>query len=718
MTRKILSALGGIILLIIIGGMIFTWSPHNNNPAPATLAAQARQYTVEILRDNWGVPHIFGDRDRDAIFGLAYAHAEDDFQTIQESLAASRGILARYRGSDAATIDYIVRLFDVWETIDQRYEKDVPEDVKALANAYVAGINLYASEHPDKAWQGLFPVKPQDLIAGSILRTPFFYGLDGEIMPLFGDERAQEIALDPSKDRVAYAPSTRTMGERGSNAMAVSAKRAGDGKTRLVVNSHQPFSGPVAWYEAHLISKEGLDISGGTFPGSMFILHGFNRNLGWANTVNKPDLSDIYVLTRNPENDQEYLLDGEWVPFTKKTITIHVKLFGPFAYPAKREILYSKHGPVIESSHGTYAIKYAGRGEIRQLEQYYRYNKAKNLADFKAALEMQALPSINYLYADKDGNIGFVHNGQYPDRKEGWDWRKYLPGDRSDLIWANYKPFSDVPKLFNPESGFLYNSNNTPFSATDGPDNLKPDQFSPTMGLETKETNRSLRIQELTDGVKLIDETELLKIKFDAQYSQNSTAAGVIKEILEKDWSDEPEMAKAAEHLRTWNLSTNIKNKHAALGVLATIPKVTESFTGIKAPSADMAFRNAVGILQANYGKFDPEWGEVNRIVRGSVDLPVDGGPDILRAIYPEKIRKDGKLYAFAGDTYIAVVEWDEKGEISAKVIHQFGSATNDETSAHYNDQVPLFANKQFRPALMDRDDILNNLERRYSPGK
>jgi penicillin amidase/acyl-homoserine-lactone acylase len=718
MARKAFGIISIVALIIITGSMVFTWSPLNDNPSPEVLSSQAKQYNVEILRDNWGVPHIFGDRDTDTIFGMAYAQAEDDFQTIQESLAASRGTLARYRGSDAATIDYIVRLFGVWETVDQRYEKDVPDSVKALANAYVAGINLYASEHPEEAWQGLFPVKPQDLIAGSILRTPFFYGLDGEIMPLFGDERVQEIALDPSEDRVAYAPTMRSMGERGSNAMAVSAERAGDGKTRLVVNSHQPFSGPVAWYEAHLVSNEGLDISGGTFPGSMFILHGFNRNLGWANTVNKPDLSDIYVLTRNPDNNQEYLLDGEWIPFTKKTVTINVKLFGPFAYPAKREILFSKHGPVIESKHGTYAIKYAGRGEIRQLEQYYRYNKATSLADFKAALEMQALPSINYLYADKDGNIGFIHNGQYPDRKEGWDWRKYLPGDRSDLIWDRYKPFKDVPQIFNPESGFLYNSNNTPFSATDGPDNLRPEQFSATMGLETRETNRSLRVQELTDGVKPIDETELLKIKFDVQYSKNSIAAGVIKEILEQDWSNEPEMAKAAKHLKAWNLSADVHNKHAALGVLTTIPKVTEGFTGIPAPSSDVAFRNAVNTLQKNYGKLDPEWGEVNRIVRGSVDLPMDGGPDILRAIYPEKIREDGKLHAFAGDTYIAIVEWDENGQISAKVIHQFGSATKDEASDHYSDQVSLFANKSFRPMLMDREDILNNLERRYSPGK
>ncbi|UTW54576.1 acylase [Kordiimonas sp. SCSIO 12610] len=718
MKKKLIVFAGLFFLLIIVSAMTYTWSPLPKNPSFETLAQASQNYDVEILRDNWGVPHIFGERDQDTVFGMGYVQAEDDFETVQESLAASRGVLARHRGFDAATIDYIVNLFSVWDIIKERYETDVTPEIKALAEAYAAGINLYAAEHPDQAWEGLFPITPQDLIAGGIFRTPFFYGLDGEIMPLFGDERVQEIALDPSENRVAYSPAARTLGERGSNAMAVAPKRSGDGKTRLVVNSHQPFSGPVAWYEAHLVSGEGLDIAGGTFPGSMFILHGFNRNLGWANTVNKPDLSDIYVLTRNPENDQEYLLDGEWVPFTKKTATIDVKLFGSFAFPAEREILFSKHGPVIESKHGTYAIRYAGQGEIRQFEQYYRYNKAKNLEEFKAALAMQALPSINYLYADKEGNIGFIHNGQYPDRIEGWEWRKYLPGDRSDLIWTDYKPFEEVPQIFNPASGFLYNSNNTPFSATDGPDNLKPDQFSPTMGLETHETNRSLRTRELSQSYAVIDEESLLAIKFDLKYAKNSIAAKVVNDLVAEDWSSDPVMTEAIDHLKAWDLSTDIENKHAALGVLTTLPKVTESYTRTPAPDNKTAFKNAVDLLKTNYGKLDPTWGEVNRIIRGKTDLPVDGAPDILRAIYPETIREDGKLHAFAGDTYIAIVEWDKEGELNAKVIHQFGSATKDQSSMHYDDQVPLFAEKKFRKMLMDRADIEANLERAYSPGK
>jgi penicillin amidase/acyl-homoserine-lactone acylase len=716
--KRVISIFGVLLISVIAGAGVYTWAPHEGNPRPEILAAGAENYDVEIVRDNWGVPHIFGTRDVDTVFGMAYAQSEDDFDTIQESVATTRGHMARYRGFEAVTTDYIVHLLDVWPIIEKRYENDVSDDVKALAEAYVAGLNLYAAEHPNKAWPGLYPLTAKDVIAGSIFKTPFFYGLDGQLVPLFGDERVQEIALDPSEGRTAYVPAPRTLGERGSNAMAVAPHRTTDGKTRLLVNSHQPYSGPVAWYEAHLVSDEGLDIMGGTFPGSMLILHGFNKHLGWANTVNNPDLADIYVLTRNPDNPDQYKLDGEWVDFEKRDVEIEIRLFGPFSFTAERTVLFSKHGPVIESPHGTYAVRYAGQGEIRQLEQYYRYNKAKSFEDYTAALEMQALPSINYIYADKSGNIAYIYNGQYPERLEGWDWSKYMPGDRSDLIWDGYKPYSAVPKLINPSSGFIYDANNTPFAATDGPDNLKAEDFSPTMGVQTNETNRSLRFRELIDGETPISEIEFLRIKFDDKYSENSVAASIVRAVLGIDWSNEPEMAEAVAHLSEWDLRTNRENRHAALGVLTTLPAVTAKYTGRPAPTSEIAFRNAVELLKNNHGRIDPEWGDVNRIVRGGVDMPIDGGPDILRAVYPQEIREDGRLHAFAGDTYIASVEWDADGKQSAKIIHQFGSATKDTSSKHYDDQAPLFAKKEWRPALLDRQTILDNAERVYRPGK
>ncbi|MCR9268776.1 MAG: acylase [Hyphomonadaceae bacterium] len=716
MIKKIALGAGALILVLLIGAGIYTWDPLPKTPSAEVLSATAADYEVEIIRDTWGTPHIYGKTNADTAFGVAYAHAEDDFETIQDVVAATRGVLARYKGAGAAPTDYVVALLDVWGTVEARYETDVPADVKAIAEAYAAGINLYAAENPDKTWTGLAPFTGQDVIAGFILKTPFFYGFDETLQSLFAEVREAPLANDPNERAWLLHPTLNT--ERGSNAFAVAPARSGDETTRLLINSHQPMTGPVAWWEAHIVSEEGLDITGGLFPGTPVILHGFNRHLGWANTVSKPDLTDIYRLTLNPDNSKQYQLDGEWRDFEEESALLRIKLFGPFALKVRRPVYRTAHGPVIEAAHGTYAVRYAGMGEIRQLEQYVRLNLATDWDEFNAAMGLNALPSINYVYADKTGIVAFIHNGQYPARLPGWDWLADLPGDRSDLIWQGYIPYEDGPKLVNPESGLIFNANNTPYSATDGLDNIIPGDHPSWMGLQTNDTNRSLRIEALTDGSSLIDRDTLLAIKFDTAYAEGSEAVQFIKQVLAFDWSAKPELADAVAHLRAWNYRTDIDNTHAALGTLTVLRHVTGQFTGDYGPEPAQAFREAVALLETNYGRIDPSWGEVNRLVRGEVDVPVSGGPDILRAIYPVEIRDDGKLHANAGDTWIALVEWDADGEQSAEVIHQFGAATLDETSPHYADQAPLFAAEEWRPALLTRAEVEANAVRTYRPGR
>ncbi|MBU4060727.1 MAG: acylase [Alphaproteobacteria bacterium] len=716
--KRFLAGLGVIAVLGLAGAGVWLWHPVGGQPEAATLAAAAARYDAEILRDDYGVPHVYGARDADTAFGLAYAHAEDDFETIQETVAAARGVLARYRGKDAAAVDYIASLFGIWDTVDARYDADVPADVKAMAEGYVAGLNLYASEHPEATWAGLAPFTPQDVVAGFMFKTPFFYGLDETLLKLFGADYTQSIALAPAGPKKAFLMGPRPASERGSNAFAVTPARSGDGFTRLVINSHQPLTGPVAWYEAQVTSGEGLDITGGLFPGTPVILHGFNKNLGWANTVSAQDLVDVFVLTINPDNKNQYWLDGKWADFEVTTARINVKLMGPFAFPATRSVKRSVHGPVIEGPTGTYAIRYAGMGEVRQLEQYYRLNKSEDLDQFMGAMAMNALPSINYVYADKAGSIAFIHNAQYPDRDDAWDWSGDLPGDRSDIVWQGYRPWDEVPKLVNPASGFIFNSNNTPYAATDGPDNLKPEDFPQSMGLQTNQSNRALRVMELTGDTDPIDGARLLAIKFDNRYAEGSEADAVVKAVLAADWSAEPGMAEAAALLADWDYGTDASSRTAALGSLTTSRAITEKYTHIKAPPPETAFREAVAWLQQHHGRIDPEWGEVNRLVRGAVSLPISGGPDTLRAVYPKEIRDDGELHMSAGDTWIALVEWDAEGRQTARVISPFGSAALDSASPHYGDQAPLFAAEQWRGALLTRADVEGRATRSYHPGR
>ncbi len=365
----VLAALGAAILLDRMS--------RPAEPDPAALIAKAARYHARIVRDTFGVPHIFGRTDADAAFGLGYAHSEDDFATIQEVALATRGTLAASEGVKAAPGDYLVHALKVWETIEARYDRDIPAEVKRVLDGYADGVNYYAALHPGAVERGLLPLTGKDIAAGFVFKTPFFYGLADTLKTLTADTHGRP------------APPI------GSNGLAVARSRSADCATRLLVNSHQPYAGPVAWYEAVLESDEGWHVAGGFFPGSPFMLHGHNAHLGWANTVNEPDLVDIYRLTVNPQNENQYRLDGKWRDFEVEDAALRVKIFGPLVWTVHRPMLFSAHGPVFKTDHGVFAVRYAGMGEARQSLQYYRLNKAENRDEWLAARRLQALPSMN-----------------------------------------------------------------------------------------------------------------------------------------------------------------------------------------------------------------------------------------------------------------------------------------------------------------------------------
>jgi penicillin amidase/acyl-homoserine-lactone acylase len=259
-------------------------------PDPASLIAKAAQYHVRIERDHFGVPHIIGPRDADVAFGMAFAHCEDDFATIQEVALAVRGQFAATAGPRAAVTDYLVHLFRVWETVNAKYESDLPGDLHQVLEAYADGVNYYAALHPGQVTRGLLPFTGKDVVAGFVFKLPFFYGLDHELLKLTSPPGGAISNSGKSAFLRTDAPVP-----VGSNAVAVAPSRSADGATRLLVNSHQPYTGPVSWYEAVLDSGEGWHVAGGFFPGSPFMLHGHNQHLGWANTVNGPDLVGGYL---------------------------------------------------------------------------------------------------------------------------------------------------------------------------------------------------------------------------------------------------------------------------------------------------------------------------------------------------------------------------------------------------------------------------------------
>jgi acyl-homoserine-lactone acylase len=667
---------------------------------PAPFIAKAKSYNPLIERDRFGVPHISGPRDADVAFGFGYAHSEDDFATIVDAVLTTRGRAAELKGKDAAVGDYLVRLFRVWETVNAGYETRIDPNARAIMQGYADGVNLYAAQHPDQVPDGLLPLSGRDVAAGTVFRGPFFYGLDKVLKAV--NEKS------PSRD---------TSPPKGSNGIAVAPSRSADGATRLLVNSHQPYEGPVAWYEAVLESGEGWHVAGGFFPGSPFMLHGHNANLGWASTVNKPDLADVYRLKTDPAKPGQYYLDGQWRRFEKSVATFRVKIFGPILLTVKRDLLWSAHGPVLETDHGAFAISYAGQGELRQPNQYMAMNKARNLNEWRAAMAMQALPSINFVYADDQGNVGYLSNGQFPVRKNGFDWAGTLPGDRSDLLWKERVPFAQLPQIWNPKSGFVFNSNNSPLIASDPVDNIKPENLAPNLGLQTNMTNRAYRVLETYALDRSITAEEFEAYKYDLAYSSKSVLAGLIKQALAFDAKDNADLAAAQVILKSWNMQTDIGNRGAALAILTGEPIGRALEMGEPPPPLRPALDEAIAYLKRHYARLDPTWGQVNRLRRGSVNLPIPGGPDVYRAVYGKK-GDDGTLTANGGDTFIMFVTWDRAGKLSSRSIHQFGSATLDAKSPHYADQAKLFAEMKTKPVWFNRADLKDQIERSYRPGR
>ncbi len=697
-TTRLIAAIVGAAFLA--GVVVFRAGEGSGRPDPHTLSAitaKAAQYHVRIRRDRFGVPHVKGTSDADVAFGLGFAHSEDDFPTIQTAALATRGQLAASEGIQAARTDYIVHFMRVWETVNGKYAT-LPADLRRVLEAYADGVNYYAALNPSRVKPGLLPLTGTDIAAGFVFKTPFFYGLDSVLQKLTANTNGKP------------------MPEIGSNGVAVGPARSSDGGTRLLVNSHQPYTGPAAWYEAVLDSGEGWHVAGGFFPGSPFMLHGHNAHLGWASTVNQPDLVDIYRLTINPDNPAQYLLDGRWRSFQRTDAALTVKLLGPLRWTFHREVLYSAHGPVLETDHGVFAIRYAGMGEIRQPLQYYRLNKARDLAEWKAAMQLQALPSINYVYADEKGNIGYVYNAEFPVRKPGFDWKHVLPGNRSDLIWHSYLPFEKIPQIWNPKSGFVFNSNNTPFQATAPEDDLRPGDFSPTLGIQTNMTNRAMRVLETFARDRSISEAAFRRYKFDLSYSAHSEVARLITEICSLDPGNDRNLRSAQEILKRWNRSTDQHNRGAALAVLTGLLATPEEPGPWKKPPLD-ALHEAMADLKTHFGQLAPEWGEINRIRRGRLDLAVDGGPDVYRAVYGRE-ETDGTLTAQGGDTFIMFVTWDRAGRLSSESIHQFGSATLDKTSSHYADQTPMFVAMKTKPVLFTDDELRRHIEEDYAPGE
>ena len=685
----------------------------------AAMAAPAPGHDVRILRDDRGVAHLFGKTDADTAYGLGYVHGEDDWTDMQGAVLASRGSLAAAAGPEFLNFDYLYRLFRVRQFVDEKYEKELSPEVRAVIEAYAEGLTQFATLHPDKMPAVSLPVTGRDIVAGTTFKSAFFYLLERDLAVFFakatgvpGLGKSMLSLREKQSDGPWWAEEV-----VGSNAWAVAPSRSADGATRLAVNSHMPWSGPVSWLEANLHSEEGWNMAGCMLPGSPVASMGHDENKGWAHTINKPDLVDIYALDMNQDNPLQYRFDGAWKDLETETVKIPVMGADGKQTVKEFELLWSVQGPAVRRTDGVFAIRFAGYGEVRELEQWYRMNKARNLDEFKQALALVALPSLNTVYADKAGNVLYVYGGQIPVRAAGFNWSGVVPGNSSKTLWKGFYPLQQLPQVLNPSSGFVQNCNSTPFHATVGGDNPDPAAFPKAMGIEGHETNRSRRAQALYGEDSSITHDEFLQYKYDKTCTPESDVMRWLAALFKAELPDEPLLREAVDLLKGWDHRMVKDSRAAALAFMVGWPHSRRDAWAGTPPSAVNVLRNAAKLLKDHFGRIDPPLEEVLRLRCGKIDLGLGGGPDCLRAVYAE-VSDDGHLVGNSGDCYFQFVEWDKEGRLHSEAVAPYGSAAADANAPHHADQSPLFAEEKLRPVLMSEAQVRSHLQREYRPGE
>ncbi|WNW01159.1 penicillin acylase family protein [Tenacibaculum sp. HL-MS23] len=668
---------------------------------------------IKIARDVYGVPHIMAKTDVEVAYGLAWTQCEDDFVTLQELMAACKGMLGEIKGKDGLVADFGIKFMGLKEIAEKKYDTDVTGDFKKYLESFVDGVNAYATLHPEKVLlDDLFPLTGADIITGYLLGNLEVSHAGDDLKKILGGTIIKDLKSDVPK---------------GSNAFAFSKNKTTDGKTYLAVNSHQPLEGWYSWYEAHLISEEGMNILGGTFAGGICIFHGANENLGWAHTVNHADFSDVYQLEMHPEKDDFYKFDEEWIGLKEKTYWSWLK-FGPIKVPISKTIYESKYGPTFKTDDGVFAWRFVVGKSIKMAEQWFKMNKASNFKEFKEALEMRGIAALNIVYADKEDNIYYVSNGSFPVRDPAYDWSKVLPGNTSKTLWDNtLVPFDSLPQVLNPSSGWVFNTNNTPFSATDSINNFKETPLNKQMGYQITgmENNRSSRFLELMQEYDSISYDDFKTIKYDNQYPNKmmTRTALNLEDLMNLNPSDYPDIADAILLLNTWDRKTDKTNKTAALYILTWMhlnEKRKQEGRDVRRGSVTLedcvfGITKAKEELLKNYGSLQIELGELQRHTRGDVNLPIGGAPDILAAIYSKKVNETDKTYrAFAGESHIELIRFSDKGT-EIETINSYGSNANI-GDKHATSQMEDFTNYKLKKMTLNKAEVLKNAVKIYSP--
>ena len=658
---------------------------------------------IDIYRDVYGVPHIYAISDKDAAYGLAWAHAEDDFETIQYTFLPSKGLMGLHSGKEGVIMDYLVSLLRCRQTAEKHINQLSPEVLKVI-EGYVAGINAFAKAFPSKVLvKNSFPMTVLDYLTGYNLVIHFF----SDTGDMLGE------LLSNSNKSVDEELEEKTI---GSNAFAFSRSIMKHNKTVLNVNTHQPLEGPFSWYEAHLNSDEGWNILGGLFPGSPFPMIGTNEHLGWTHTYNYPDLTDLYELKINPKNKNQYWLDGKWVSFENASVKLKMKTKLGLKLGVKRKLQWSVFGPVIKNKKGTYAFYSNAFENISSIDQWYKMGKASNWKEFESALKMMSVPRFNLMYADREDSIFWMSIARIPERSSNSERiNGVMKGERTEILQKGYLSYESLPKLLNPKHGYLFNTNNSPFNSAHKDDNLKAEAFEDfQFGFKESENNRSQRFMDLKANKESLSMNDFFDIKYDIQYPDSLWTPSGANILFSVDKVSYPDLIEVIAPIHYWNKRADTFNVGAAQWAI-----YYQNFLNLSSKGYEPLIRMEKALLATKkhlkkyFGRYDIALRDYQVHHRGNKRLAVPGLTDMIAAM-TSKPFENGTAKPMHGESYIMIIQYTDDN-VEIETVLPYGNSRNA-AGKNYTDQMEKYAKQERKKMTLDKAEVIANAIKHYHP--
>ncbi len=680
---------------------------------------QAKRVTIH--RDEWGIPHIYGKTDADAVFGLMYAQCEDDFARVEMNYIEKLGRMSEIKGEKELAYDLYIKLLIDENEAKSEY-KTSPVWLKKLLNAYADGINYYLQKHPR--------VKPR-LITHFEPWYPLLW-TDGSIGAIStGDVTEQETALFYGLPAQVASVKYQNPDEKltGSNGFAVGPSLSKSGHSLLYINPH------VTFYfrpEVHVVSEEGLSVYGAVTWGQFFVYQGFNPYNGWMHTSSEVDVADAYYeTTRSRDGQMEYLLDGKWIPFQTKIITLGSR---------KIKAYFNHRGPVLAARNGKWISVRSYNRARKSLMQSWLRTKTKGLADYKRVMDMRANTSNNTVYADNKGNIAYWHGNYVPRRDDTKDWGIPQDGSSSKIDWQGLHSVDEIVHVYNPTSGWIQNCNSTPFtvSGTSSPLRANYPVYMAPDGENFRDRN----------AVRLFSQTGKLDLQslIGLGYDRRLTAFETLLPALINAAGNESDLAEVVKELKNWDYNASASSVAQTIAIrwgLKIMPKIPKpkQFGGETEVVQNMedyaksgsksemvqALREVLADLTKDFGTWRVAWGELNRFQRisngdalqmddskASIPVPFTSSAwGQLPSYTSRSIQGSKKWYGVNGNSFIAAVEFGPKIKAYSLLA---GGQNGDPASPHFFDQGQMYAEGKFKDIYFYKSDVLKHAVSTYHP--